>query len=56
MARPAAPVVRDTTDVDSDEASLDAYNDYLARINGLGDHGQLDKSRSLARSSPYLES
>jgi cytochrome c oxidase assembly factor CtaG len=40
-AAPAgAAVVNDHVDVDSDEASLDAYNAYLARINGLGGHGQ----------------
>src|SRR5258708_7053777 len=37
---PGTPVLSDTADVDSDEASLDAYNAYLARINGLGGHGQ----------------
>jgi putative copper resistance protein D len=36
---PGALTVSDTVDVDSDEASLDAYNAYLARINGLGGHG-----------------
>ena len=35
-----AAIVSDHADVDSDEASLDAYNAYLARINGLGGHGQ----------------
>jgi putative copper resistance protein D len=35
-----ATVVSDNVDVDSDDASLDAYNAYLARINGLGGHEQ----------------
>jgi putative copper resistance protein D len=38
--RTGAPAVSDKADVDSDEASLAAYNAYLARINGLGGHGQ----------------
>jgi putative copper resistance protein D len=38
--RPGAPAVSGNVDVDSDEASLAAYNAYLARINGLGGHGQ----------------
>jgi putative copper resistance protein D len=36
---PGGPVVSDNVDVDSDDASLAAYNAYLARINGLGGHG-----------------
>jgi putative copper resistance protein D len=33
-AAPGGPVVSDSAAVDSDEASLDAYNAYLARLNG----------------------
>jgi putative copper resistance protein D len=35
-----SPAVSDNSDIDADEASLDAYNAYLARINGLTGHGQ----------------
>jgi putative copper resistance protein D len=32
-----AAVISDSADVDSDEAALDAYNAYLARLNGSHD-------------------
>jgi putative copper resistance protein D len=30
----AVPVIRESVDVDADDASLQAYNAYLARLNG----------------------
>jgi cytochrome c oxidase assembly factor CtaG len=43
-APPGAPVVSDSANVDSDEASLDAYNAYLARLNSPGDHGPVSQA------------
>ena len=34
----AVPVISESVDVDADDASLEAYNAYLARLNGPGDH------------------
>jgi cytochrome c oxidase assembly factor CtaG len=39
-AQSDAPVVRDSADIDSNDASLDAYNAYLARLNGPAGGGE----------------
>jgi hypothetical protein len=36
----AVPVISESVDVDADEASLEAYNAYLARLNGPAGHGE----------------
>jgi hypothetical protein len=37
-------VVSNSVDVDSDDASLDAYNAYLARLNRPAGHGSPGQS------------
>ncbi len=36
----AVPVISESVDVDADEASLEAYNAYLARLNGPAGHSE----------------
>jgi cytochrome c oxidase assembly factor CtaG len=36
----AVPVISESVDVDADDASLEAYNAYLARLNGPAGHGE----------------